>query len=78
MPNQYSSRTSTEGYGNSPHAAALHRQLADLARLESDPIYQEMCAAATMTRAAGGSYSTHGWGEYGANGDPRKRRKVAS
>ena len=72
-------RTRTEGdYGNTPQATALRLQLAGVAALERTPLYQEMCAAANRTVAAGGGYSAHGWGEYGANGDPRKRRKAAS
>lgn len=39
-------------YGKSPQAAALRRQLDVLARLETTPLYQEMCAAADASRAA--------------------------
>ncbi len=65
-------------YGDTPQATALRLQLAGIAALEQTPLYREMCAAADRTVAAGGGYTVHGWGEYGANGDPRKRRKVAS
>ena len=75
----YKARVRTEGdYGRSPQAAALRLQLAGLAALERTPLYQEMCAAANRTVAAGGGYSAHGWGEFSAVGDPRKRRKAAS
>ena len=75
----YKARVRTEGdYGRSPQAAALRLQLAGLAALEQTDTYQEMCAAANRTVAAGLSYAAHGWGDFGANGDPRKRRKVAS
>lgn len=43
----HKTRTRTGGdAGNTPHAAALRRQLAGLAALEKTPIYQEMCASA--------------------------------
>ncbi len=74
----YQARTKTAGdYGSSPHAAALRLQLAGLAALEQTEVYREMCAAATTRRLAGGDYS-HGWGEFSANGDPRKRRTKAA
>jgi hypothetical protein len=73
----YKARKRTDGdYGNSPQAAALRLQLAGLAKLEESEVYQEMMAAANARRLAGGDYA-HGWGEFSANGDPRKRRKVA-
>lgn len=74
----HASRTKTPGdYGSTPHAAALRRQLAYLAALEQTPVYSEMCRAANERVLAGGGYA-HGWGEFSAVGDPRKRRKVAS
>lgn len=73
----YASRTKTPGdYGNSPQAAALRLQLAGIAALESTTTYEEMLFAANARRLAGGDYA-HGWGEFSAVGDPRKRRKVA-
>ena len=74
----YKARTRSSDYGNSPQATALRLQLAAISTLEQTETYQEMCVAADRTRAAGLTYASHGWGEYGANGDPRKRRKVAS
>ncbi len=74
----YKARTRSDGdYGNTPQAAALRLQLAGLAALEQTETYQDMAAAADARRLAGGDYA-HGWGEFSANGDPRKRRKAAS
>lgn len=50
-------------YGSSPQAAALRRQLAKLAALEQTPVYREMCAAATSSKADG-TYETRKWGAY--------------
>lgn len=73
----YKARTRTGGdYDSSPQAAALRLQLSGIAALEASPTYLEMVAAANARRQAGGDYA-HGWGEFSANSDPRKRRKVA-
>lgn len=73
----YKARVRKDGdYGNSPQAAALRLQLAGLATLEATSTYQDMLAAANARRLAGGDYA-HGWGEFSANGDPRKRRRAA-
>jgi hypothetical protein len=64
--------------GGSPaQVTLLESQLCGLRSLEQTDVYREMCAAADDRRMAGGDYA-HGWGEFSANGDPRKRRKVAS
>jgi hypothetical protein len=65
--------------GGSPaQMVSLELQLRKLRSMEdSSSVYQEMLRAATERILAGGDYA-HGWGEFSANGDPRKRRKVAS
>jgi hypothetical protein len=64
--------------GSSAQVALLEHQLRRLRSMEdSSPVYQEMCVAANERILAGGDYA-HGWGEFSAVGDPRKRRKVAS
>lgn len=63
--------------GSREQRAALDAQLRRVRALESTEAYREMCAAADARRRAGGDYA-HGWGEFSANGDPRKRRKVAA
>jgi hypothetical protein len=69
----------SDSYGDSPEATAMRRQLARLAVLEQTELYQDLCRSADRrVLANGGREAAHGWGEYGANGDPRKRRKVAS
>lgn len=64
--------------GSPAQVALLEHQLRRLRSMEdSSTVYQEMCVAANERIRAGGDYA-HGWGEFSAVGDPRKRRKVAS
>ncbi len=60
--------------------AALAAQLARLRRMEAtSPVYREMLAAAAARALSGPPLPpSHHWGDYGANGDPAKRRKAAA
>jgi hypothetical protein len=65
--------------GNAQGRAELARTMRNLAEVEAWPIYAELVDEADRrVRTNGGRVADHGWGEYGANGDVRKRRKAAS
>ncbi len=60
--------------GRAAFALAMRR----LAEVEALPVYAELCAEYdAKVRAAGAKVTDHGWGEYGACGDPRKRRTAS-
>lgn len=66
---------SGDARGRAAFALAMRR----LAAVEALPVYAEMCAdAERRIRDGGGRLGEHGWGEFSANGDPRKARKRAS
>jgi hypothetical protein len=71
--------------GNAPPSgtedgrAARALEMRRMAAVEALPVYAEMCAEHDRkVMDAGGKVADHGWGEYGACGDPRKKRTAAS
>lgn len=61
--------------GRAEFALAMRR----LAAVEALPVYAELLAEADRkVMAAGAKAVEHGWGEYGACGDPRKQRTAAT
>ncbi len=65
--------------GTAEGRALFAQAMRKLAAVEGTDVYREMCAEAERRiLAGGGRVADHGWGEYGANGDPRKRRKAAT